>query len=82
MVGNDLHGLKVKHLHVGGILESGKVHHGLEGCIQVSPSKLLCILVQRWAKHSEMGNLKPTKPDDYKVTGSSFFRVCAPSLGR
>ncbi|XP_078241394.1 cadherin EGF LAG seven-pass G-type receptor 3 isoform X3 [Pogona vitticeps] len=34
VVGNDLHGLKVKHLHVGGILESGKVHHGLEGCIQ------------------------------------------------
>uniref|UniRef100_A0A670IY50 Cadherin EGF LAG seven-pass G-type receptor 3 n=1 Tax=Podarcis muralis TaxID=64176 RepID=A0A670IY50_PODMU len=33
-VGNELHGLKVKHLHVGGILESGKVHHGLEGCIQ------------------------------------------------
>ncbi|XP_053157672.1 cadherin EGF LAG seven-pass G-type receptor 3 isoform X2 [Hemicordylus capensis] len=34
VVGNELHGLKVKHLHVGGILESGKVHHGLEGCIQ------------------------------------------------
>ncbi|XP_062825902.1 cadherin EGF LAG seven-pass G-type receptor 3 isoform X3 [Anolis carolinensis] len=34
VVGNELHGLKVKHLHVGGILESGKVHHGFAGCIQ------------------------------------------------
>ncbi|KAH0630148.1 hypothetical protein JD844_012822 [Phrynosoma platyrhinos] len=34
VVGNELHGLKVKHLHVGGILESGKVHHGFTGCIQ------------------------------------------------
>ncbi|XP_030062620.1 cadherin EGF LAG seven-pass G-type receptor 3 [Microcaecilia unicolor] len=34
VVGNELHGLKVKHLHVGGILGSGKVQNGLEGCVQ------------------------------------------------
>lgn len=37
VVGNELHGLKVKHLHVGGVLGSGKVQNGLRGCIQVSP---------------------------------------------
>ncbi|XP_029453376.1 LOW QUALITY PROTEIN: cadherin EGF LAG seven-pass G-type receptor 3 [Rhinatrema bivittatum] len=34
VVGNELHGLKMKHLHVGGTLGSGKVQNGLEGCIQ------------------------------------------------
>ncbi|KAG8128138.1 hypothetical protein E2320_015004 [Naja naja] len=34
VIGNELQGLKVKHLHVGGILESSKVHHGFKGCIQ------------------------------------------------
>nr|XP_009686574.1 PREDICTED: cadherin EGF LAG seven-pass G-type receptor 3 [Struthio camelus australis] len=34
VVGNELHGLKVKHLHVGGILSSGEVQNGLRGCIQ------------------------------------------------
>ncbi|XP_039201512.1 cadherin EGF LAG seven-pass G-type receptor 3 isoform X1 [Crotalus tigris] len=34
VIGNELQGLKVKHLHVGGILVSGKVHHGFKGCIQ------------------------------------------------
>lgn len=37
VVGNELHGLKVKHLHVGGVLGSGEVENGLRGCIQVSP---------------------------------------------
>lgn len=37
VVGNELHGLKVKHLHVGGVLGSGEVQNGLRGCIQVSP---------------------------------------------
>uniref|UniRef100_A0A8C3L575 Cadherin EGF LAG seven-pass G-type receptor 3 n=1 Tax=Chrysolophus pictus TaxID=9089 RepID=A0A8C3L575_CHRPC len=37
VVGNELHGLKVKHLHVGGVLGSGEVQNGLKGCIQVSP---------------------------------------------
>lgn len=36
VVGNELHGLKVKHLHVGGVLGSGEVQNGLRGCIQVS----------------------------------------------
>lgn len=35
MVGNEIHGLKVKHLHVGGILVSGDVQSGILGCIQV-----------------------------------------------
>uniref|UniRef100_A0A8C0VNE4 Cadherin EGF LAG seven-pass G-type receptor 3 n=1 Tax=Cyanistes caeruleus TaxID=156563 RepID=A0A8C0VNE4_CYACU len=34
VVGNELHGLKVKHLHVGGVLGSGEVQNGLRGCIQ------------------------------------------------
>ncbi|XP_051913284.1 cadherin EGF LAG seven-pass G-type receptor 3 isoform X2 [Hippocampus zosterae] len=34
IVGNDIHGLKVKHLHVGGVLGSGEVQNGIRGCIQ------------------------------------------------
>ncbi|KAM4022955.1 cadherin EGF LAG seven-pass G-type receptor 3 isoform 2-T2 [Anomaloglossus baeobatrachus] len=33
-VGNELHGLRVKHLYVGGVLTSQEVQNGLEGCIQ------------------------------------------------
>uniref|UniRef100_A0A7N4PQZ0 Cadherin EGF LAG seven-pass G-type receptor 3 n=2 Tax=Sarcophilus harrisii TaxID=9305 RepID=A0A7N4PQZ0_SARHA len=33
-VGSELHGLKVKHLHVGGLLKAHDVHRGLDGCIQ------------------------------------------------
>uniref|UniRef100_A0A8D0CH87 Cadherin EGF LAG seven-pass G-type receptor 3 n=1 Tax=Scleropages formosus TaxID=113540 RepID=A0A8D0CH87_SCLFO len=34
IVGNELHGLKVKHLHVGGVLGAGEVQSGVRGCIQ------------------------------------------------
>ncbi|KAG5837852.1 hypothetical protein ANANG_G00217420 [Anguilla anguilla] len=34
IVGNELHSLKVKHLHVGGVLGSGEVQSGMRGCIQ------------------------------------------------
>ncbi|XP_069792757.1 cadherin EGF LAG seven-pass G-type receptor 3-like isoform X1 [Narcine bancroftii] len=34
VIGNELHGLKLKHLHVGGILRAGEVQNGLDGCIQ------------------------------------------------
>ncbi|XP_048462262.1 cadherin EGF LAG seven-pass G-type receptor 3 [Rhincodon typus] len=34
VVGNELHGLKLKHLQVGGILRAGEVQNGLDGCIQ------------------------------------------------
>ncbi|XP_061536431.1 LOW QUALITY PROTEIN: cadherin EGF LAG seven-pass G-type receptor 3 [Phycodurus eques] len=34
IVGNEIHGLKVKHLHVGGVLGSGEVLNGIRGCIQ------------------------------------------------
>uniref|UniRef100_A0A674MGA6 Cadherin EGF LAG seven-pass G-type receptor 3 n=1 Tax=Takifugu rubripes TaxID=31033 RepID=A0A674MGA6_TAKRU len=34
IVGNELRGLKVKHLHVGGVLGSGEVLNGIRGCIQ------------------------------------------------
>ncbi|KAK2841261.1 hypothetical protein Q7C36_012840 [Tachysurus vachellii] len=34
MVGSEIHGLKVKHLHVGGVLGSGEVKSGIRGCIQ------------------------------------------------
>ncbi|KAM9342473.1 cadherin EGF LAG seven-pass G-type receptor 3 [Pholidichthys leucotaenia] len=34
IVGNEIHGLKVKHLHVGGVLGSGEVQKGITGCIQ------------------------------------------------
>ncbi|XP_070695154.1 cadherin EGF LAG seven-pass G-type receptor 3 [Pempheris klunzingeri] len=34
IVGNEIHGLKVKHLHVGGVLGSGEVQNGMKGCIQ------------------------------------------------
>uniref|UniRef100_A0A3B3SWI4 Cadherin EGF LAG seven-pass G-type receptor 3 n=1 Tax=Paramormyrops kingsleyae TaxID=1676925 RepID=A0A3B3SWI4_9TELE len=34
IVGNELHGLKVKHLHVGGVLGAGEVQNGVRGCIQ------------------------------------------------
>ncbi|XP_019392556.1 PREDICTED: cadherin EGF LAG seven-pass G-type receptor 3, partial [Crocodylus porosus] len=34
VVGNELHGLKVKHLHVGGIPGPGEVQGGLKGCVQ------------------------------------------------
>ncbi|XP_053325600.1 cadherin EGF LAG seven-pass G-type receptor 3 [Spea bombifrons] len=33
-VGNELHGLRVKHLYVGGALGTHEVQNGLEGCIQ------------------------------------------------
>uniref|UniRef100_A0AAQ6IE98 Cadherin, EGF LAG seven-pass G-type receptor 3 n=1 Tax=Anabas testudineus TaxID=64144 RepID=A0AAQ6IE98_ANATE len=33
-IGNEIHGLKVKHLHVGGVLGSGEVQNGIRGCIQ------------------------------------------------
>uniref|UniRef100_A0A667XKB3 Cadherin EGF LAG seven-pass G-type receptor 3 n=1 Tax=Myripristis murdjan TaxID=586833 RepID=A0A667XKB3_9TELE len=34
IVGNEIHGLKVKHLHVGGVLGAGEVQNGIRGCIQ------------------------------------------------
>ncbi|XP_037391640.1 cadherin EGF LAG seven-pass G-type receptor 3 isoform X3 [Pygocentrus nattereri] len=34
IVGNEIHGLKVKHLHVGGVLGAGEVQSGIRGCIQ------------------------------------------------
>nr|XP_048713462.1 cadherin EGF LAG seven-pass G-type receptor 3 isoform X2 [Caretta caretta] len=34
VVGNELHGLKMKHLHIGGIPGSGEVQSGLKGCVQ------------------------------------------------
>ncbi|XP_076133414.1 cadherin EGF LAG seven-pass G-type receptor 3 [Alosa pseudoharengus] len=34
IVGNEIHNLKVKHLHVGGVLGSGEVQSGIRGCIQ------------------------------------------------
>uniref|UniRef100_UPI003AAB7581 cadherin EGF LAG seven-pass G-type receptor 3-like n=1 Tax=Centroberyx gerrardi TaxID=166262 RepID=UPI003AAB7581 len=34
IVGNEISGLKVKHLHVGGVLGSGEVQNGIRGCIQ------------------------------------------------
>ncbi|KAM4570695.1 cadherin EGF LAG seven-pass G-type receptor 3 isoform 2-T2 [Fundulus diaphanus] len=34
IVGSEIHGLKVKHLHVGGVLGSGEVQNGIKGCIQ------------------------------------------------
>ena len=52
IVGNEIHGLKVKHLHVGGVLGSGEVQSGIRGCIQVRPCHhgnsnclLLCLLL-------------------------------------
>ncbi|KAM4722755.1 cadherin EGF LAG seven-pass G-type receptor 3 [Rhinophrynus dorsalis] len=33
-VGNELHGLRVKHLYVGGIPGTREVQYGLQGCIQ------------------------------------------------
>ncbi|KAM8930807.1 cadherin EGF LAG seven-pass G-type receptor 3 [Pelodytes ibericus] len=33
-VGNELHGLRVKHLYVGGVPGAHEVQNGLEGCIQ------------------------------------------------
>uniref|UniRef100_A0A673HHF7 Cadherin EGF LAG seven-pass G-type receptor 3-like n=1 Tax=Sinocyclocheilus rhinocerous TaxID=307959 RepID=A0A673HHF7_9TELE len=35
IVGNEINGVKVKHLHVGGVLGSGEVQNGIRGCIQV-----------------------------------------------
>eukprot|EP00062_Callorhinchus_milii_P006047 gi/632946186/ref/XP_007888434.1/ PREDICTED: cadherin EGF LAG seven-pass G-type receptor 3 [Callorhinchus milii] len=34
VVGNELHGLMLKHLQIGGILRAGEVQNGLDGCIQ------------------------------------------------
>ncbi|GCB72987.1 hypothetical protein scyTo_0006570, partial [Scyliorhinus torazame] len=34
VVGNELHGLRLKHLQIGGILRAGEVQNGLDGCIQ------------------------------------------------
>lgn len=47
IVGNEIHGLKVKHLHVGGVLGSGEVQNGIRGCIQVKMDELdfLCLLM-------------------------------------
>ncbi|XP_072276680.1 cadherin EGF LAG seven-pass G-type receptor 3 isoform X2 [Pyxicephalus adspersus] len=33
-VGNELHGLRVKHLYIGGVMGAKEVQNGLEGCIQ------------------------------------------------
>lgn len=40
IVGNEIPGLKVKHLHVGGVLGSGEVQNGIRGCIQVRLDKV------------------------------------------
>uniref|UniRef100_A0A8C3G9E0 Cadherin EGF LAG seven-pass G-type receptor 3 n=1 Tax=Cyclopterus lumpus TaxID=8103 RepID=A0A8C3G9E0_CYCLU len=40
ILGNEIHGLKVKHLHVGGVLGSGEVQNGIKGCIQVRMDEL------------------------------------------
>uniref|UniRef100_A0AAQ4RC38 Cadherin, EGF LAG seven-pass G-type receptor 3 n=1 Tax=Gasterosteus aculeatus aculeatus TaxID=481459 RepID=A0AAQ4RC38_GASAC len=40
IVGNEIHGLKVKHLHVGGVLGSGEVQNGIKGCIQVRTDEI------------------------------------------
>uniref|UniRef100_A0A8C4DJG8 Cadherin, EGF LAG seven-pass G-type receptor 3 n=1 Tax=Dicentrarchus labrax TaxID=13489 RepID=A0A8C4DJG8_DICLA len=47
IVGNEIHGLKVKHLHVGGVLGSGEVQNGIRGCIQVKMDELnfKCLLM-------------------------------------
>lgn len=42
IVGNEIHGLKVKHLHVGGVLGSGEVQNGIRGCVQVGRSISVC----------------------------------------
>ncbi|KAI7797596.1 putative cadherin EGF LAG seven-pass G-type receptor 3, partial [Triplophysa rosa] len=34
IVGNEINGVKVKHLHVGGVFGSGEVQNGIRGCIQ------------------------------------------------
>ncbi|XP_075430641.1 cadherin EGF LAG seven-pass G-type receptor 3 isoform X2 [Ascaphus truei] len=33
-VGNELHGLRIKHLYVGGLMGTRDVQNGLEGCVQ------------------------------------------------
>lgn len=56
IVGNEIHGLKVKHLHVGGVLGSGEVQNGIRGCIQVKTDELnfQCLLMDgKW----EAGNI-------------------------
>lgn len=45
IVGNEIHGLKVKHLHVGGVLGSGEVQNGIKGCIQVKRDRGLQFLI-------------------------------------
>lgn len=47
IVGNEIHGLKVKHLHVGGVLGSGEVQNGIRGCIQVKLIALIHIKLGR-----------------------------------
>ncbi|XP_065103163.1 cadherin EGF LAG seven-pass G-type receptor 3 isoform X1 [Paramisgurnus dabryanus] len=34
IVGNEINGVKVKHLHIGGVFGSGEVQNGIRGCIQ------------------------------------------------
>lgn len=57
IVGNEIHGLKVKHLHVGGVLGSGEVQNGIKGCIQVRINELifLCLLMDGWREAGNIG---------------------------
>lgn len=51
IVGNEIHGLKVKHLHVGGVLGSGEVQNGIKGCIQVKMNQLNFLMcIDGWVK--------------------------------
>lgn len=51
IVGNEIHGLKVKHLHVGGVLGSGEVQNGIRGCIQVKNDEFL-MFIDGWMEGS------------------------------
>ena len=57
-MGNEIHGLKVKHLHVGGVLGSGEVQNGIRGCIQVKMDEwnIWFLLTDGWREARAIGD--------------------------
>lgn len=61
IVGNEIHGLKVKHLHVGGVLGSGEVQNGIKGCIQVKMADgVFCVPVWVETGPHDWSDVKPS----------------------
>lgn len=90
-VGNELHGLRVKHLYVGGILAAQEVQNGLEGCIQglrlgdtpsgITLAKPTNVNVKNGCNVPDMCDPNPCQGNNFCVdTWLSHVCVCHPGF--